>query len=57
MTQFEYPAQPVLKKLPPVRGEPPAQFEYPAQPVLKKLPPVRGEPAYAVRVHRSIGAG
>ena len=39
LTQFEYPAQPVLKKLPPVRGEPPAQFACPGQPVQKRSRP------------------
>ena len=36
LTQFEYPAQPVLKKLPPGQGEPPARFRCPNRPVQKK---------------------
>ena len=36
LTQFVYPAQPVLKRLPPGQGEPPARFRFPAQPVQKK---------------------
>ena len=39
LTQFECPSQPVLKKLLPVRGEPPAQFAFPGQPVLKNCRP------------------
>ena len=40
LTQFEYPVQSVQKKLPPVRGEPPAQFACPGQPVLKNSRPL-----------------
>ena len=54
LTQFAFPAQPVLKKLPPVRGEPPARFACPGQPVLKKLPPVRGEPLDRCRITGEI---
>ena len=34
--RFEYPAQPVLKKVPPVRANPLTQFEYPGFPVQEK---------------------
>mgnify|MGYP001112972728 CR=1 FL=1 len=36
LAQFEYPAQPVLKKVPPVRANPLTQFEYPGFPVQEK---------------------
>ena len=39
LRQFASPAQPVLKKLPPVRDEHACAVRVPAQPVLKKLPP------------------
>ena len=46
LTQFEYPAQPVLKRSRPSGANPLAQFVSPTQPVLKKgCRPVRGEPA------------
>ena len=36
LTQFVSPAQPMLKRLPPGKGEPPARFMSPDQPVQKK---------------------
>ena len=36
LTQFAHPAQPVLKKLPPGQGEPPARFRGPAKSLSKK---------------------
>ena len=36
LTQFVSPAQPMLKRLPPGQGEPPARFRSPDQPVQKK---------------------
>ena len=44
LTQFAYPAQPVLKKLPPVRGEHANAVRVPRSAGAEKLPPVRGEP-------------
>ena len=56
LTQFACPGQPVLKKLPPVRGEPAYAVRVPRSAGAEKLPPVRGEPACAVRVPQSAGA-
>ena len=36
LTQFAFPAQPMLKRLPPGQGAPPAGFRCPDQPVQKK---------------------
>ena len=37
LTQFAHPAQPVLKRLPPGKGEPPARFKSPGFPVAEFL--------------------
>ncbi len=58
LTQFEYPAQPVLKKgCRPERANPLTQFVSPAQPVLKKgCRPSGANPPAAVRVPQLVGA-
>ena len=56
LRQFARPAQPVLKKLPPVRGEHADAVRAPRLSGAEKEPPVRGEHADAVRVPRSAGA-
>ena len=56
LRQFGCPGQPVLKKLPPVRGEHANAVRVPRSASAEKEPPVRGEPACAVRVPRSAGA-
>ena len=56
LTQFAHPAQPVLKKLPPGQGEPPARFRCPNRPVQKKGDARTGRSAYAPRVHQKAGA-
>ena len=42
LRQFVCPAQPVLKRLPPVRGEPPARFVCTRQSVQEKVLPGQG---------------
>ena len=54
LTQFEYPVQSVQKKLPPVRGEPPAAVRVPRSAGAEKLPPVRGEPLDQCRITGEI---
>ena len=54
LTQFEYPGQPVLKKLPPVRGEPAYAVRVPQSAGAEKLPPVRGEPLDRGRITGEI---
>ena len=56
LRQFAHPAQPVLKKLPPGQGEPPARFRCPNRPVQKKGDARTGRSAYAPRVHQKAGA-
>ena len=57
LTQFEYPAQPVLKRSRPSGANPLTPFVSPAQPVLKKgCRPERANPPAAVRVPHLVGA-
>ena len=56
LTQFEYPAQPVLKKLPPVRGEPANAVRVPRSAGAEKTAARQGRTACAVRVPRLAGA-
>ena len=61
LTQFAHTAQPVLKKLPPGRGEPPARFRCPNRPVQRKrvphtdiCPPVKTKYFYALHYKSDV---
>ena len=56
LAQFEYPAQPVLKRLPPVRGEHANAVRVPRSAGAEKGAARQGEHADAVRVPRPTGA-
>ena len=56
LAQFAFPGQPVLKKLPPVRGEHACGSSCPRSAGAEKTPARPGRTACAVRVPRSAGA-